>query len=137
MQTELPNRKRRFQFSLRTLLIGVTLLAVLCAYVAREVKIAKERRKAVETYEPLREIVKTVWRGGNEYESRDVLIEAPWPLRWFGEDGYKGVVVPDNTAADEIVRLERLFPEASVVRRSDTDYWNPSPQNRPTHFSPT
>jgi hypothetical protein len=41
MQTEPPNadppkRKRRwFQFSLRSLMIGVTLLAVVCGYVGR------------------------------------------------------------------------------------------------------
>ena len=89
--------------------------------VAHEAKIAKERREAAEIYEPLREIVRKVWRGGNEYSSRTVLIEAPWPLRWFGEDGYKAILVPYNTPADEIVRLEGLFPEASVVRQSERD----------------
>ncbi len=40
-----PKRKRRwFQFSLRTLLIGVTLLAVACAYVGWQAKIVRERR---------------------------------------------------------------------------------------------
>jgi hypothetical protein len=112
---------RRFQFRLRTLMIVVTLLAAACAYVSHEVRIAKERREAAETYEPLREIVKKVWRGRLEYSVRTVLIEAPWPLRWFGEDGYKAIVVPDNTPAEEKVRLERLFPEASVVRKSATD----------------
>ena len=40
-----PKRKRRwFQFSLRSLMIGVTLLAVACAYVVWQVKIVAERR---------------------------------------------------------------------------------------------
>ena len=88
---------------------------------SHEVRIAKERREAVETYEPFRQTVKTVWRGGLEYSSRTVLIEAPWPLRWFGEVGYRGIIVPGDTPADEIDRLRRLFPEASVIRRSERD----------------
>jgi hypothetical protein len=39
-----PKRKRRwFQYSLRTLLIGVTLLAVVCGYVGWQAKIVRER----------------------------------------------------------------------------------------------
>ena len=40
-----PDRKRRwYQFSLRTLLIGATLLAVVCGYVAREFEFVHVRR---------------------------------------------------------------------------------------------
>jgi hypothetical protein len=39
-----PSPRRRFQFRLRTLLIGVTLAAVACAYVAREAQIVRERK---------------------------------------------------------------------------------------------
>jgi len=101
--------RRRFQFSLRTLLIVVTLLAVVCGYVAREVTTLRERRKAAETYEPLREtFVMKNRRGIEEYCSRYKLKQAPWPLRWFGEDGYEGIVVPDNTPADEITRVSEI-----------------------------
>lgn len=106
-------------------MITVTLLAAACAYVSREVRIANERREAAEIYEPLREIVPgpvgphQVY--SSVYSSRVVVIEAPWPLRWFGEDGYKAIRVPYNTPADEIARLERLFPEASIIRKSESD----------------
>jgi hypothetical protein len=44
MGAEPPKRKRRwFQFSLRSLLIFVTLLAVACGYVAREAEIVRKR----------------------------------------------------------------------------------------------
>jgi hypothetical protein len=44
-----PKRKRRwFQFSLRTLMIGVTLLAMVCGYVGRQTKIVRERTQFVE-----------------------------------------------------------------------------------------
>ena len=43
-----PQRKRRwFQFSLRTLMIAVTLLAVPCAYVGWQVKIVRDRKATV------------------------------------------------------------------------------------------
>jgi hypothetical protein len=38
---------RRFQFRLRTLLIGVTLLAVPCAYIGWQLKIVRERQAEV------------------------------------------------------------------------------------------
>ena len=122
-KAEPPKRKRRwFQFRLRTLMIGVTLLAAVCGYVAREVAIAKERREAAETYEPLREVFVLKSRSGiDEYESRYKLNQAPWPLGWLGEDGYAGIVVPDNTPADEMSRLKRLFPESAIIRKSDAD----------------
>jgi hypothetical protein len=49
-----PKRKRRwFQFSLRTLLIGVTLLAVACGYVAKEAKTAWQRQSFLDTENPV------------------------------------------------------------------------------------
>jgi hypothetical protein len=105
-----PKRKRRrFQFSLRTLMVGVTLLAVACGYVALEARIAKERREAAEIYEPLREIVTKVWGGRLEYSSRTVLIEAPWPLRWFGEDGYKAIMCPSTHRQTKWAALRDCF----------------------------
>ena len=104
-------------------MIVVTLLAVACACVSHVARIAKERREAAATYEPLREIFVIKSKNGtDEYVSRNKHKQAPWPLRWFGEDGYGGIVVPDNTPADEIARLKRLFPEAAVIRRSEADY---------------
>ena len=49
-KAEPPKRKRRwFQFSLRSLMIGVTLLAVPCAYVGWQAKIVRERRAMLGT----------------------------------------------------------------------------------------
>jgi hypothetical protein len=40
--------RRRFQFRLRTLMVGVTLLAVPCSYVGWQVRVVKERRLQIE-----------------------------------------------------------------------------------------
>ena len=53
-QADPPNRKRRwFQFSLRTLMIGVTLLAVLCGWFGMKVERARKRHEAVEAIRKL------------------------------------------------------------------------------------
>jgi hypothetical protein len=45
LKADPPKRKRRwFQFRLRTLMIGVTLLAIPCGYVGWQAKIVRERR---------------------------------------------------------------------------------------------
>ena len=52
-KAEPPKRNRRwFRFSLRTLMIGVTLLAVACAYVGWQAKIVGERRALRESCSP-------------------------------------------------------------------------------------
>ena len=111
---------RRFQFRLRTLLIVVTLLALACGYASWEAKIARERHKAVAAYRAVGgyavEIDETPG-GGHGTMTR--FPQAPWPLRWFGEDGYSEILVPQGTSAGEIERLASLFPEASIRRDPD------------------
>ena len=70
-----PSPRRRFQFRLRTLMIVVTLLRGCVRLRVARGGIAKERREAVETYEPFRQTVKQSGGGGLEYSSRTVLIE--------------------------------------------------------------
>ena len=110
----------RFQFRLRTLLLGVTLLAVVCGYVGWQAKIVKERHKAVATYQAIAgfavEVDETRGAGG---ATTTRFPQAPWPLRWFGEDGFSMIVVPQRTTADEIERLASLFPEATIQRDAD------------------
>jgi hypothetical protein len=108
-----PKRKRRwFQFSLRSLLIGVTLLAVVCAYVSWQMRIvAVERRDAAVKY-PTWETLPTPANYQGMTRERPV---APWPLCWFGEEGYALMVLPEKTPHDEIERLRKLFPEALVL----------------------
>jgi hypothetical protein len=108
---------RRFQFRLRTLMIVVTLLALTCGYAGWQAKMARERHRAVATYRAVAgyavEVDETPGAG---HATTTRFPEAPWPLRWFGEDGYSEIIVPQRTTADEIERLASLFPEASIQR---------------------
>jgi hypothetical protein len=115
-KAEPPKPKRRwFQFSLRTLMIGVMLLALVCGYVGRQAEFVRKRHEAAATHQ--------MWQG-IPMTSGDPLTfvklgprpQSPWPLRWFGEKGYAMIVVEGSAPADERVRLARLFPEAVVVR---------------------
>jgi hypothetical protein len=45
-----PSSHRRFQFPLRTLMMGVTLLAVACWYVAGQAKIVRERKQFIAAH---------------------------------------------------------------------------------------
>jgi hypothetical protein len=109
-----PKRKRRwFQFSLRSLLIGVKLLAVVCGWQA---KIIRDRREAAKTYQTVSALYETF---GPNHTLRIRTRSAPWPLRWLGEDGYFDIIVPQSTRDNEVQRLESLFSEAGIEREGD------------------
>ena len=113
MQDEPKCKRRRFQFRLRTLLIGVTLLAMLCGWQA---KVIRDRHEAAKTYRTVSAVYEAY---GPNHTMRVRTQSARWPLRWLGEDGYFGIVIPQNTRDDEVQRLERLFPEARIEREGD------------------
>ncbi|HEV3417286.1 MAG TPA: hypothetical protein VG056_10745, partial [Pirellulales bacterium] len=126
MQTEpsnaaAPKHKRRFQFSLRTLLIGVTLLAVLCGYVGRQVEIVRERRAFLDR----------IVRVGGFYnnESRKVFgwvpeiyrrIPSPPPghptvsaiRSLLGDEAIRSVAIPLDAFLYDQVRAK--FPDAAI-----------------------
>ena len=40
--------------------------------------------------------------------------DAPWPLRWFGEEGYDGIMLYVVHSEEDVERVRQLFPEAEV-----------------------
>ena len=150
-----PQRKRRwFQFSLRTLMIGVTLLAVICGYVAKQVQIVRERKTAFERILSDAKqfgIIYDTWTMPSEtkYGSQhycgllspdvghcvsqylsDDRPSAFW--RWLGEPdiAVKAICVkPDHDSAD-IARLGELFPEATIYAINESPYGLTSTQLR-------
>ena len=102
---EQPSPRRRFQFRLRTLLIGVTLLAVPLAYVGWQAKIVRERHAILKAppMESFYPSVKTT----------------PLVRRWLGDLDLSEIVMGVNATEEEMARFRAAFPEA-VVRRIDS-----------------
>jgi hypothetical protein len=117
MQTEPPKadppkRKRRwFQFSLRTLMIVVTLLAVPLSYVGWQAKIVRERKVVLSAIRD---------RGGHVVEASTVPFLKPWATissfrEWLGDIAIQGIQLPGETKSDEVGRIKIAFPESSIT----------------------
>jgi hypothetical protein len=122
MQTEPPKadpprrKRRRFQFSLRTLLIFVMLLAVTCGYVCRQVEIVAARKAWLESHPwdlanpdeigPGRLMPLPVRYAGDKDQEPSLI------RRWLGDVSADEVEV--STAEDEAT-ARSLFPEAQII----------------------
>jgi hypothetical protein len=107
-----PKRKRRwFQFRLRSLLIGVTLLAVPMGYVGWQVKIVRERRALRENPQFCEPFFLTEDSQGTSALS--------WMRRLFGDVESVGFIADDNVTDAELERCRAAFPEADVRRDRD------------------
>jgi hypothetical protein len=106
-----PSPRRRFQFRLRTLMIGVTLLAIPCGYVGWQLKWIRERHDEAAKYQTWT-AVPIIQDNPNIGLKRT---KAPWPLGWLGEDGMYLIAVPPSATKAETERLISLFPEAVIT----------------------
>jgi hypothetical protein len=109
---ESPKRKRRwFQFSLRTLIIVVTLLALPLGYVGWQAKIVRERRAMRDSI---------LDAGG--YVTDLPFIPGPPPPSWLrrilGDETVEILVVPDETDEKTIAEIRRLFPNTKIAKRN-------------------
>jgi hypothetical protein len=107
-----PSPRRHFQFRLRTLMIGATLLAALCGYVSWQAKIVHERKLVLD------------WIGAHNGEvalnrkhpgAPDYWPNIPWLRRLLGDRGVAGVNIGPLSAADE-ARIREAFPEIEDIR---------------------
>ncbi len=94
-------------------MIGVVLLAVLCAYVAHEAKIVREREVLLSAIRD---------RGGHVVEASVVPFLKPWARissfrEWLGDGAIQGIQLPSDTEADEVDRIKSAFPESSITLR--------------------
>jgi hypothetical protein len=105
MPTQPPPR-RRFQFSLRTLMIGIALLAVACAYVGWQATIVSVRVKILAEFRDPPHIIKwhTLHLGDKS--------QAPGLLRrWLGDKEVGSLFFAKR---DDAERHHELFPEARI-----------------------
>ena len=113
MQTEPPNaappkRKRRwFQFSLRTLMIGVVIVAIACGWIGRKIERKHQERDAVEE---LRKKGATVFYDFNRV-SKGSPPGPDWVRKLLGENYFsevEWVIEPGNLADDDLKIVSRL-----------------------------
>jgi hypothetical protein len=104
--------RRRFQFRLRTLLVGVTLLCVWCGYVSWKAKTVLSRRATLQK-------ITLVDKG--EYRIRD---SDSWLGRMLGDKTVEGIIVPSDTSLEERRSLRAEFPELhwGIVRRVGSEH---------------
>ena len=109
MEAEPPKRKRRwFQFSLRSLLIGVAILAVVCGYVGPHAKIVRERKAMVER---ILEVDGYIARDG-PFAPIDHNESIPWIRRLLGDEA---IVEVDLLACPLTAReINAVLPEAII-----------------------
>ncbi len=115
-KAEPPKRKRRwFQFSLRSLIIVVTLLAVACGYVAWQAKIVRERKAMRERWSG------KVWFRTPDMGSGSIPpppTQPPAKVTWLrellGDEAMEGIWLPNDTPQSEVDQIKALFSESKV-----------------------
>ena len=119
MQTEPSNadppkrRRRWFQFSLRTLMIGVTLLAVACGYLVHEAMLVSHRRAMVDWVNE---------HNGSVSNPLQPPFNAPhtqlpsiaWVRRLLGDHPIARIKLQPDTDNADVRGIRSLFPEADV-----------------------
>jgi hypothetical protein len=93
--------RRRYQFSLRTFLIAISLLAAIFGYVARQYEIVQERQRFVD-------------EGRCCVGSNPNFSDVPWIRSLLGDQGYVAVGLDPNADKAERQRVAALFPEAQI-----------------------
>ena len=96
-----PPKRRWCQFSLRSLLIGVTLLTVPLCYAGWQAKIVRERAAWVDSHPHIDD----KW---------NLTAGIPAVRRWFGDRAY-AVVAFGESPANASEECAALFPEARRV----------------------
>jgi len=97
-----PSPRRRFQFRLRTLMIGVTVFCLLTGWILNQANVVWERQSLLKRA--------LVW-GADDTDSGVPLVH-----RLFGDSGV-GLVQLDVSASDEeLAHYRAAFSEASVFR---------------------
>ena len=102
---------RRFQFSLRTLFVVVTVAAVACCYVGQQAKIVRDRNAAM----------KRATHAYAIYPMEPSIKGITWPRRWMGDVGIKVFFFDQYAGDDDVDAIRSAFPEAAVYRDTSSE----------------
>jgi hypothetical protein len=119
-KAEPPKRKRRrFQFRLRTLMIGVTLFCVAVGgYVGWQAKIVRERKPILDDVLKRGGIAHADYTLSQPQLQRVYLSRVSWFREWLGDHAMKWIILPTGATLEEEQRVRSLFPEAEVSHDS-------------------
>jgi hypothetical protein len=130
--------RRRRSFSLRTLFVAVTVLAVPLGWVGYQLNWIRQRHELLERQERFRKLWSEFMKSEEDDSKFDAELlessasklmlvvtadpcgklgaQAPLSLRLFGEIGREAIIFPRGTKKTdkEFQRIKRLFPEAAV-----------------------
>lgn len=122
--TELPATKRRLRFSLRTLLVVTTLVAVGIAWPLYRVNRRRAERVWIEQRGgsvdvftrpvPIQIAPFLEFQSYQRAHGPEVEPEIPQWRRWFGDEAYNQINLPEGTSQSDVERARALFPEARV-----------------------
>jgi hypothetical protein len=127
LKAEPPKRKhRRFQFRLRTLMIGVTLLAVACGYIGSQAKFVRERNAFRAAATTIGLTPRNVRNWPFVFEDNWLPDDVSWLRKLLGDETMLFIVVVPESSADEIREAKEIYPEARVAHFEPGGRWEPS-----------
>jgi len=118
---EAPKR-RRFRFSLRTLFIATTLLAIWFGWQVHIVRERQDWRKWLEDNDGSFVSV-AAWNARPKHASA---ADVPIYRKWLGDEPAARIALPHGTEPADVHRAKSVFPEADrvyVLKPSGTGYF--------------
>jgi hypothetical protein len=104
-KAESLKRKCRHQFSLRTLMVVVTLVAIASGYVGQQYQIIHDRKRFLDDHFHQQKLF-----GIDD----SIKVEVPWIRQLLGDEGVWKIGLNPQTDKAERERVAALFPEAEV-----------------------
>jgi hypothetical protein len=111
MDAKIKNPRRHFQFRLRTLMIGVTLLAAACGYVRWRYSVVWERKAMIRHI-----LADDHGYVGMALTPPTPLSERlPWTRRFLGDTPIRDIGLPITTSAEERAAIRAIFPGVQLM----------------------